>query len=212
MNSTLLFVPCKAILYSRHLGEYNRYSMGEFREYLDVDNLQEALSRSLERVYQHTRDRNIGIISARRNERTAEENNLAHASLRDDLRRLGYGYIHVRGRSVENQGTPQEIYVDEPSFLVIGKEGDDGGHLLNNLKKLGKKYNQDSILHKSHNQSNALLYNTKDFNITPTDVGNWHPNRATEFMTMLKGSRSFTFESVHFVSGRSFFHRKETLF
>jgi hypothetical protein len=185
--------------------------MGQFREYLEgVDDLQEALSRSLERVYQHTLGRNVGIISARRDERTAEENNRANTELLQDLKRLGYGYIHVRGRSVENLGTAQEVHVDEPSYLVIGKQGDDGGHLLKNLVTLGQKYNQDTILHKVHDQDHALLHKLKEPG--SINVGTWHPNRATEFMTMMKGKRSFAFESVHFVSGRSFFHRKETLF
>jgi hypothetical protein len=128
---------------------------------------------------------------------------------------LGYGYVHVRGRTIENPGTSQAVPVDEPSFLVVGKEGADGGHLLNSLKKLGQKYNQDSILHKAHDQKNAFLHKLKIVNPNEepvADLGDWHPNRASEFMTMLKGNRAFTFESVYFVTGRSFFSRKEVLF
>jgi hypothetical protein len=41
------------------------------------------------------------------------------------------------------------------SLLVVGKSGDDGGALVGHLKHLGKKYGQDSILHKPHNSEKA---------------------------------------------------------
>jgi hypothetical protein len=81
------------------------------------------------------------------------------------VRKAGYGVIDVECRGV-----------DEISLLVVGKSGDDGGALVGHLKHLGKKYGQDSILHKPHNSEKASLHRTneteKDKHI---EVGSWHP-------------------------------------
>jgi hypothetical protein len=80
------------------------------------------LEASFDRVHQHTRNRNIGMILASRDNVTSEENRKRHASLKSDVRKADYGVIDVEGR-----------HVDEKSLLVVGKSGDDGGALLGYL-------------------------------------------------------------------------------
>jgi len=60
--------------------------------------LDEAARRSLSRVSEHVKGRNIGIITAHRGEFTAAENNERNKSLGHDIRKHGLGFIHVRGR------------------------------------------------------------------------------------------------------------------
>ena len=72
----------------------------------------DVLEASFARVHQHTRNRNIGMISAARDNLTSEENQKRHASLKSDVRKAGYGFVEGR-------------YVDEKPLLVIGKKGDD---------------------------------------------------------------------------------------
>jgi hypothetical protein len=171
---------------------------------------------SLSRVLSHTQDRNIGMITAHRGENTPEENAARNKELEGSIRKSGYGFIKVKGRYVEGHGTPEARHVDEHSYLVVGKKGDDNGHLLGFLKKHGEKYGQDSVLHKKHDEEHAALHGTKEGGFPgkgkTQSVGTFHPNRAGEFHTAMKGKRTFAFESIQFVNPISFFSRKETEF
>ena len=161
----------------------------------------DVLEASFARVLQHTRNRNIGMISAARDSLTSEENQQRHAALKRDVREAGYGFIEGR-------------YADEKTLLVVGKMGDDKGHLLGHLKHLATKYNQDSILHKPHNSEKVSLHRTteteKDKHI---QVGSWHPNRTAEFHSLMKNRKPTTVgEQFHFLNGKSFFSRVERLY
>ena len=140
------------------------------------------IESSFNRLYSHTQNRNIGLISASRGHLTSQENDARYSSLKDDVRKSGYGFIPVKGRYVENYGKPDARNVDEKALLVIGKEGHDNNELLGFLKKHGEKYDQDSILHKSHDNENALLHGTNETGWPGKDktheVGKWHPNKA----------------------------------
>lgn len=202
--------------------------MKSFQQYLEQLNeyggLNEAASKSLSRVHQHTQERNIGMISAQRGENTPEENNKRHKQLAGDLKRHGFGFIHVKGRFIENHGTPEAKAVDEKSYLVVGAKGHDGGALKKTLTKLGKKYNQDSVLHKAHNQPDIKEHGLKSEG-NPKDgesrsFGTFHPNKMGQYHTAMKGKRSFQFESmddhyesIYFINPVSFYNREsETLF
>jgi hypothetical protein len=181
--------------------------------------LDEAASKSLSRVLRHTEGRNIGMITAHRGEYNPKENAARNSELEGDLRSAGHGFIKVKGRYVENHGTKAAKAVDENSYLVTGKKGDDKGALLHTLKNLGSKFEQDSILHKGHDEPTAKLHGTKEGGWPGAgethDVGVFHPNRAGEFHTAMKGSRTFAFESVEafsFVNPVTFSSRVETLF
>lgn len=170
---------------------------------------------SMSRVHAHTQGRNIGMITAHRGEHTAEENNARNAALKADIRKHGYGYIKVKGRYIENHGTEDARPVDEHSFLVVGKKGHDGGALKKFLTDHGKKYGQDSILHKAHDEEDAHLYGTREGGFPGMDkkhtVGKWHPNRAGEFHSVMK-NKTFAFESLQFLNDKGFFIRKDTEF
>lgn len=170
---------------------------------------------SLGRVHQHTQGRNIGMITAHRNEHTAQENKERNKNLEHDIRKHGYGFVKVKGRYIENHGTPQAKPVDEHSYLVVGKKGHDNGALKGFLKKHGEKYGQDSVLHKAHNESDAKLHGTREGGWPgkgkSESVGKWHPNRAGEFHSVMKG-KTFAFESVQFLNPPSFSSRGETEF
>ena len=172
---------------------------------------------SIGRVYQHTQGRNIGMITAHRNENTAEENKQRNKELEHHIRKAGYGYVKVKGRYIENHGTEHAKPVDEHSYLVVGKKGEDHGQLKSFLKKHGEHYGQDSVLHKAHNEEHAKLHGTREGGFPGKgkehDVGTFHPNRASEFHTAMKGGKkTFAFESVIFLTGPTFFSRQETEF
>ena len=178
---------------------------------------QQFLNESgLSRVFQHTQGRNIGMITAQRGgeakndlerKHLEKQNVERNRQLEGDIRKHGYGFTHVKGRYVENHGTPQARPVDEHSYLIHGKKGDDKGELKNFLTHHGEKYGQDSVLHKPHNSEHASLIGTKE-GVFPGKgvehpVGKWHPNRAGEFHSVMTGrhakGRTFAFESVQFL-------------
>lgn len=183
--------------------------MQTFKEYLTES--------SLTRVLHHTEHSNIGMISASRGEHTSQQNKEANKSLEKDIRSHGHGIIHVKGRYAENKGTPQEKHVEEHSMIVIGKKKDDGGELLKHLKHYGEKYNQDSILHKGASDEHAQLHGTSHTGSwlkhgETHNVGKFHPNRAAEFTSHLKGHKSFTFSEGYeekFLMDNEYFNAKE---
>jgi hypothetical protein len=96
---------------------------------------------------------------------------------------------------------------------VVGKKGEDGGALLGHLKHLGKKYGQDSILHKPHNSEKASLHRTETAKQKHIEAGSWHPNRTGEFHSLMKNGRPITVaEPFHFINEKSFFSRMERLY
>lgn len=192
---------------------------------------------SLARVYQHTHDRNIAIVTAMRanhkvetleaarkklgipNLTNAQYNNILMRELKKLIQQAGYGYNKIKGRYIENFGTENATPVDERSIFIIGPKGDDGGKFLKFVKNLGNKYDQDSVLYKAATEKNAKLYGTsnrpdgwpkKD---ETHDVGEWHPNRYPEFHSVMRGGRSFAFESFGFIANEiGFSTRKEMEF
>jgi len=122
----------------------------------------------------------------------------------------------VKGRYVENKGTPQERPVDEHSYLIMGKKGDDKGALKHFMIHHGEKYGQDSVLHKAHNEPHAFLHGTREGGFPGKgqshNVGTWHPNKVGEFHSVMKGHKdkhTFAFESVQFLTQKGFFEREE---
>lgn len=160
---------------------------------------------SLNRVWQHTQNRNIAMLTSQRGELSDEENKQRYGELKHAIRSAGYGYIHVQGAYTENKGTPQERKVKEHSFLVVGKKGDDSGALKGFAKQMGEKYGQESVLHKKFDEPHANLIGTSEKSEwlkkgQEQSVGEWHPNRAGEFHSILRNrhghEKTFTFESV----------------
>ncbi len=152
--------------------------------------VQEAASRSLSRIYSHSQGRNVGILTAHRGENSPQENKSRNEALKKDIKAHGYGYVHVRGRYVENKGEPNEKHVEEHSFMLIGHKGDDKGKLKGFLSKHGEKYGQDSVLYKPHNARNAHLIGTRDGGWMKKgetmDVGEFHPNKIGDYHSALK--------------------------
>jgi hypothetical protein len=171
-------------------------------EYIKMHQLDEA---SLVRLYQHTLDRNIGIVTAFRGRYTKSENLSRNSNLQADIRAAGFGFYRMEGHYIEGFGSELSKDVKEQSFLVIGDKGNDNGKLKGLLKKLGNKYNQDSILYKSFDNKNAMLIGTQaedeDGNEVEfpgfgkeISVGEFKPMKVSQFYSKMKG-KPFVFES-----------------
>ena len=142
--------------------------------------LNQLFESSLSRMKEYADNRNFGIVSAHRSELTPEENEQRTQELESAIRGLGYGFVKAIGHYVENKGEPTEKQAKENSFIVGGRKEDDGGKLLTDLKELGKRYNQESILHKPHDTNVASLHILRDtFDNKEGDsfpIGNYAPD------------------------------------
>ena len=165
---------------------------------------------SISRLWKHTQERNIGIVTAFRGRYTKQENLKRNAQLRNDIRAAGYGFYTIEGHYIEGYGSEASKDVKEQSFLVIGDKGDDSGRLKGFLKKAGAKYNQDSIFYKKFDDT-AVLIGTKskdeDGNAvtfpgknTEFTVGKFQPMKMGQFYSKMRG-KPFVFESYEEAQG-----------
>ena len=165
---------------------------------------------SISRLWKHTQERNIGIVTAFRGRYTKQENLKRNAQLRNDIRAAGYGFYTIEGHYIEGYGSEASKDVKEQSFLVIGDKGDDSGRLKGFLKKAGAKYNQDSIFYKKFDDTavligtqskdedgNAVTYPGKNTEFT---VGKFQPMKMGQFYSKMRG-KPFVFESYEEAQG-----------
>lgn len=157
---------------------------------------------NLSRLHQHTKESNIGVISAFRGEFDLKQNKKRNQELMSAIRSAGFGYIPVAGHYIENQGSSDERDVIEDSFIIISNK-DDQGKLKKFLMKMGVKFNQDSVLYKPATLDNAILIGTASGRYpglgVESDVGKFHPQRMGKFYSQLRNGKTFVFESVELV-------------
>jgi hypothetical protein len=102
---------------------------------------------TLSRVWQHiTNSKSFAVISPFRSENDLEKNMELYQQLKDSVRALGHGYIEQKSGYTYDDGT----IADERSLFIPNISFDDA-------IKLGKKYNQETILYKDAQQ--FVLYN-----------------------------------------------------
>jgi len=136
--------------------------MKKFSQFLDRSGLNEWLTRhdvvetplveaKLSRVFQYVEDdkRDFGIVSAYRGEKTKEENLKLHDELKAQVRKMGYGYIELRGGYREESGN----VVEELSLLVPNVK-------KTQIVQLGRQYEQHSVMYK--NQEDFFYIGTND--------------------------------------------------
>jgi len=130
---------------------------------------------------------NIGTLSASRGNLSAEENAKRMKDLHSDLRTMGYRPIPTKGVFVENYGKPDARKVEEDSYFIHGKHD-----ILPHLKKLGAKYDQESVLHKGLKDEVASLHGTHKDGYPGLDkvakLGHYQPNVALENHSTVGGT------------------------
>ena len=156
---------------------------------------------SLGRIYQHVvsnpKMKNWGVVTASRGELTAAENKQRNKELENDLRKLGYGYVHVDGMWQECR-KPDTEYKDCPDDMKVPTE--EKSLFIPNISQehiqaLGKKYQQDSVLFaddKAKANGEATFIDSKSgesFNI-----GKFSPGKIAQGYSKMKGGKVFTFE------------------
>jgi hypothetical protein len=152
---------------------------------------------SLGRVYQHVSgDKNVkswGMITAYRSANTPKENRNLNKELANSLRSKGLGFFKVEGRWRECQDVNVK-YADCPNDKLV--DSIEITYFVPNISmdlvhKLGKKYDQDSVLYGgSETKGNAhLIFRDGSHD----DVGKFHPNTIQQAYSKMKGGRTFAF-------------------
>jgi hypothetical protein len=155
---------------------------------------------SLGRIYQHVvsnpKMKNWGVVTASRGELTAAENKQRNKELEADLRKMGYGFVHVDGMWQECR-KPDTEYKDCPDDMKVPTE--EKSLFIPNISKddvqsLGKKYEQDSVLfadEETKAKGEATFIDSKSgeaFNL-----GKFTAGKISQGYTKLKNGNVFTF-------------------
>ncbi len=151
---------------------------------------------TLTRVWQHAKsNKAVAMMTAYRNsnEATKEENKEKNHQLMQLVRDAGYGYFLLDGYYIENKGKPNEVKVKERSLFIIGSEKDNG-NLLGFIRKMLKKFNQESAIYKKDGQTDiAIVFQ----NGSSESLGKFSPNKIGANYSKMRGNRTFIFESAH---------------
>lgn len=109
--------------------------MNKYKQLLEKQLLKES---SLSRVLQHINDpkRIFGVMSPSRKEYSDEVNENRYKELISKIRKMGYGYIPMRGGYKEEEG-----FVNEKSLFIPNINRTE-------IINLGKEYDQFSVIHK----------------------------------------------------------------
>jgi len=145
--------------------------------------INEAASKSLNRVLDHFQNNSFSIISASRGLYGKEENDTRTQNLISDVRGSGFGFVKMKGRYVEGYGTEGEKTPVQEDVLFIAskpmkvntettsqeekKHNDEVNAKWNQEFKqkmiaLGNKYDQESIVFKPYEEEKAYLIGTTD--------------------------------------------------
>ena len=114
---------------------------------------------SLSRIKSKSDKSGIATLSADRGEKSRKENKARSKQLQKDIRgKFGRGPTKVKGSYLENPGSKDEKKVKEKSYAIDrGKMGKK--KFKKEVKKLGKKYGQDSVL--TQTKKTATLHRTR---------------------------------------------------
>jgi hypothetical protein len=152
---------------------------------------------SLARIMSKSERGGMAIMSAQRGDKSKAENKERSRQLERDVRGAGLpGPTKVAGRYTENPGTPQEKKVGEKSHVITpGKMGKRKFKKV--IEKLGKKYDQDSVLIQRKPSGSSTLKGTSKTSWPGegknVKIGSMKPGRTGEFDTKVK-NKTFTVE------------------
>ena len=124
---------------------------------------------SLSRIKSKSDKSGIATLSADRGKLSRKENQKRSQQLQKDIRsKFGRGPTKLKGSYLENPGSKDERKVKEKSFAIDrGKMGK--RKFKKEVKKLGRKYGQDSVL--TQTKKTATLHATRKGGLGPKTKG-----------------------------------------
>ena len=182
-------IPLSGVMQDGWLEKEKKKKKTQKEEYIDETSLTRVMSKS--------EKGGMAIMSAQRGDKSKAENKARSKQLERDVRGAGLpGPTKVAGRYTENPGTPQEKKVGEKSHVITpGKMGK--RKFKKTIEKLGKKYDQDSVLLQRKKGGEATLKGTSKTSWPGkgknAKIGSMKPGRTGEFDTKVK-NKTFTVE------------------
>ena len=134
---------------------------------------------SLSRIKSKSDKSGVAALSADRGDKSRKENQARSKQLQKDIRgKFGRGPTKVKGSYLENPGTKDERKVKEKSY-VIDRGKKSKRKFKKEVKKLGKKYGQDSVL--TQTKKTATLHRTRKGGLDKKgeNVGRFKPQGKT---------------------------------
>jgi hypothetical protein len=146
---------------------------------------------SLARVWRATQGKNLGLITAFRNDRPEDRNQYPTAGLFGEIHKL-FGYIEVKRRYVDNSHPTETLY-------IVVSSHNDNGLLKGFLRTAGAKYGQRVFV------LGSQLHHVGDKRDIE-EIGDYHPERMDEYFNLLIPPAGFAMvERIVFLKGWTFF-------
>lgn len=171
--------------------------MKNFEDFME-EVQQDLDESSLNRIADKASKKGIGFVSAERGDKTKKQNKERSKQLAKDVRGAGLpGPTKVDGQYIENDGSKDGRKVSERSYAVSsGKKGK--RKFKKSMEKLGKKYDQDSVLVQKKPSGEGKLAATnkggkEDLKGWDGKVGKMKPGGSGEIQTGIK-NKTFTYE------------------
>ena len=159
-------------------------SMKTYKEF--IEDIQES---SLSRIQSKSQKKGVAAISADRGNLSRKENQARSQQLQKDIRsKFGRGPTKVKGSYIEkDENTGEERKVKEKSYVIDrGKMGK--RKFKKEVKKLGKKYGQDSVL--TQTKKTGTLHRTRKGGLDKKgeNVGRFQPQGKNPYgQSQIKG-------------------------
>ena len=165
-------------------------TMKTYKEF--IEDIQES---SLSRIQSKSQKSGVAAISADRGNLSRKENQARSQQLQKDIRgKFGRGPTKVKGSYLENPGSKDERKVKEKSYVIDrGKMGK--RKFKKEVKKLGKKYGQDSVITQTKGGGDATLKRTRKGGLPKRNIklGKMKPQgKNPEGETQVKG-KTYTY-------------------
>jgi hypothetical protein len=179
---------------------------------LDPEEVAGSVQRDLAPRIFHTQGRNIGLITASLAERTPAENASRNWDLLINLLQAGSGVFKVYIKFLASPDADDVDTEEVHACFVLGKSGDDSGHLLGNLRKLGRKYEQYAALLKRHDSGDICQIDIQED--TPrgaktfVSLGVFNPERMGEYYCCLVNQAAKPVEYARIMTYKTFSSRK----
>ena len=158
--------------------------MKTYKEF--IEDIQES---SLSRIQSKSQKKGVAAISADRGNLSRKENQARSQQLQKDIRgKFGRGPTKVKGSYIEkDENTGEERKVKEKSYVIDrGKMGK--RKFKKEVKKLGKKYGQDSVL--TQTKKTGTLHRTRKGGLDKKgeNVGRFQPQGKNPYgQSQIKG-------------------------
>ena len=150
----------------------------------------------MSRQVQHSKSRSTAQLTATRGDKSSKENKARNKELGKKVRSMGYGYKKVKGEYPETDSkTGEKKTVKEPSITVNAPKKK-FKKFRKQMKRLGKEYNQDTVITKKGKDKATLHPTNKRAGKKGSKIGQIRPGKTGKFGHTKVGSKTYTYEAT----------------